>query len=262
MHNLMHKLKIISLASLSLFLVILLIVFFQRPSSLVENIPEVEHASEPVPDFSAYTDVTEKKQAFFDYLRPAVESQNKYLLRVRQFVQAMQAKLNHGEALSESQQADLDWLLEEYRVDKDQGMAEIFTALLRRIDVIPLELVLVQAANESGWGTSRFATEGYNFFGMWCYAEGCGFVPKRRNVGAVHEVAKYDDLSDAMYSYVRNLNRHPAYAKLRAIRAQLRSSQQDISAIKLSEGLEDYSERGEEYIQELQHMIITNRELI
>ena len=42
----------------------------------------------------------------------------------------------------------------------------------------------MQAANESAWGTSRFARIGLNFFGQWCYSKGCGMVPKRRNTGA------------------------------------------------------------------------------
>ena len=258
----MHKIKIVSLAALSVFLLIVFILIFQPSPSIVEDFPEVEHASDPVPDFSVYADVTDKKQAFFDYLRPAVEAQNAYLLRVRQYIQGLQAKVAQGESLSEGQQEEIDWLVNEYRVDEDQRQRQVFDALLRRIDIIPVELVLVQSANESAWGTSRFAVEGYNFFGMWCFVENCGFVPNRRNEGAIHEVAKYDDLSSAMYSYMRNLNRHPAYEKLRTIRAQLRNTQQDITAMKLAEGLEDYSERGEEYIDELQNMIRTNRELI
>ncbi|WP_371193072.1 glucosaminidase domain-containing protein [Glaciecola sp. SC05] len=258
----MHKLKIISAASFCLLLLISLIIYLQPKPSLVADIPQVENATEPVPDFKQFDDVTEKKQAFFDYLRPAVDAQNEYILRVRNYLQGLRAKLVAQEPLSDDQQAEIDWLVEEYRVDTDQASLAILDTLLRRIDIIPAELVLVQSANESAWGTSRFAVEGYNFFGMWCFVEDCGFVPRRRNEGAIHEVAKYDDLSSAMYSYMRNLNRHPAYTELRAIRARLRNNQQEITAIKLAEGLSRYSERGEEYILELQQMIRINEELI
>lgn len=258
----MHKIKIISLALISVLLVIGLIYWSQQSPSIVTTIPVVENAKEPVPDFAEIEDITNKKQAFFDYLRPAIDAQNEYLTNLRNYLQGLRAKAVANEALNDEQQAELDWLIEEYRIDTDHELIAIFDVLLRRIDIIPVELVLVQSANESAWGTSRFAKEGYNFFGMWCFVEGCGFVPNRRGEGAIHEVAKFDDLSRAVYSYMRNLNRHPAYRELRAIRARLRANQQEITAIKLSEGLLRYSERGHEYVDELQQMIRVNKELI
>ncbi|MFC4699422.1 glucosaminidase domain-containing protein [Glaciecola siphonariae] len=256
----MHKSK--ALLGAVLVILIGLLIWFRPQPSLVETIPAVEHADDPVPDFKQYEDVRDKKQAFFEYLKPAVVAQNDYFREVRQFLKELQAKVDGGNGLSSDEQEQLNWLIDEYRVETDQDLDAAFTTLLRRVDIIPVELVLVQSANESAWGTSRFAVEGYNFFGMWCFVEDCGFVPKRRNEGAIHEVAKYDDLSAAMYSYMRNLNRHPAYKELRAIRAELRASNKPITAMKLAEGLVQYSERGEEYIEELQQMIRVNRELI
>jgi Bax protein len=254
--------KIITLTLLSILIVVGTLFFAQQSPSIVTDLPVVENASEPVPDFADIENVSDKKEAFFDYLRPAVEAQNEYLLNLRNYLQGLRAKAVANEPLNDEQQEELEWLLKEYRVDADQELIAIFDALLRRIDVIPIELVLVQSANESAWGTSRFAREGYNFFGVWCFVEGCGFVPNRRNEGAAHEVAKYDDLSRAVYSYMRNLNRHPAYKELRAIRTRLRANQQEITAMKLAEGLLRYSERGHEYVDELQQMIRINQELI
>ena len=137
-----------------------------------------------------------------------------------------------------------------------------FRQLLRRVDIIPADLVLVQAANESAWGISRFAQQGFNFYGLWCFRTGCGFVPRQRERGAAHEVAKFKSLAHATYTYMRNLNRHPAYKHLRDIRNQLRLHQKPITGMALSEGLIQYSERGEDYIEELQQMIRFNRDLI
>ena len=138
----------------------------------------------------------------------------------------------------------------------------ILQMLLQKIDVLPVELVLVQAANESAWGTSRFARKGYNFFGLWCFTKGCGFVPNRRNDDASHEVAKFENLSQATYTYMRNLNRHDAYKDLREIRSRLRANQIAISGVALAEGLMKYSERGAAYVEELQNMIKYNEEFL
>lgn len=258
----MHKLKIVLISLISVVMLIVGILWLQPAPSIVEDIPSVEYANEPVPDFNQYTQVKEKKQAFFDYLKPAVDTQNQYIKTIRQYVQGLQAKHISGESFSESQQEEFDWLVNEYRVGKSQTTDQMFTELLRKIDIIPSELVLVQTANESAWGTSRFATKGYNFFGIWCFTKGCGFVPSRRNDGAAHEVAKFDDLSSAMYAYMRNLNSHPAYKDLRLIRQQQRNNQKPITAYSLAGGLLKYSERGDEYVDELRHMMKINEELI
>ena len=166
------------------------------------------------------------------------------------------------EPLSKDDVERLTWLEEEYRVKSTQPLKVKLPALLQKIDVLPVELVLVQAANESAWGTSRFARKGYNFFGLWCFSKGCGFVPNRRNEGASHEVAKFDSLSRATYTYMRNLNRHDAYADLREIRSRLRANQIPITGVALAEGLMNYSERGAAYVEELQTMIRFNEEFL
>jgi Bax protein len=130
--------------------------------------------------------------------------------------------------------------------------------LIRRVDSIPEALILVQAANESGWGASRFAQQGYNFFGLWCFKKGCGFVPRQRDDDAKHEVAKFTDLSHAVMTYMRNLNRHYAYKDLRMIRENLRQDGKPVTARALASGLLSYSERGQEYINELKSMLRVN----
>ena len=261
----MHKretFKIVLITIGVLAVIVINAIIFNEETQDILDVPETIKAKKPVPDFSVYTQVEDKKAAFFNYLRPEVEKQNAYLLTLRHYVQTLYRKALAEEPFSEDDITRLAWLEKEYRVKSSDPLNTKLLNLLQKIDVLPAELVLVQAANESAWGTSRFAREGYNFFGMWCFVEDCGFVPKRRNEGAVHEVAKYDDLSQAMYSYMRNLNRHPAYKDLRDIRAQLRNSGKEVTANALVEGLTRYSERGEEYIHELQQMIRVNRDLI
>ena len=55
-----------------------------------------------------------------------------------------------------------------------------------------------------------------------------------------------------------NLNTFPSYQHLRDIRLELREEGQPIDGITLSEGLDSYSQRGDEYIEELQSMIHSN----
>lgn len=215
--------------------------------------------SSPVPDFRQFQRVTDKKKAFFNYLKPEVERQNQRILMLRSKIIMLQERVSSGAAVSASELSKLKQVCENYKVKCNKLNDNVFKRLLRKVDIIPVELVLVQAANESAWGTSRFARQGYNFFGLWCFRKGCGFVPRRRDDESAHEVARFGSLSEGVRKYLRNLNRHPAYEEMRVIRSVLRNNQQTITPSALIEGLLSYSERGQAYIEELHAMIRVNR---
>lgn len=227
----------------------------------VDEFEVYEFIEEDMPDFSSMHDIAEKKTRFFNYLLPAIAYQNRIIIEKRNFLFEVQASITKDIPISQKDKSKLARLAQEYRVNSGQ-LATTVNSLLKRVDVIPAELVLMQAANESAWGTSRFAKQGYNFFGLWCFKKGCGFVPLRRNEGAEHEVAKFKNLQHAVTTYFRNINRHQAYSKLRSIRYSLRQENQHISAEALAHGLERYSERGDEYIKELINMIRFNRKFL
>jgi Bax protein len=260
----MHKLQINRLKTLGFYGFAILLALWALLYPFIAQKYISEYSSTPrsksdVPNFSSYKNVTEKKQAFFAYLMPEVKIQNELVLEERHFVLSMQQKLKLQQPFSTQQQQKLQKLKFKYRVDGELSETQAFEILLRRVDIIPPELVLVQAANESAWGTSRFARQGYNFFGLWCFKRGCGFVPNDRDDDADHEVARFDSLSQSVQRYIRNLNRHRAYKELRGIRQDLRNNQQEITAEALAMGLISYSERGQDYIDELLSMIKVNR---
>ncbi|TVP57496.1 MAG: bax protein [Halomonadaceae bacterium] len=212
-------------------------------------------ANTPLPDFSQYQVIDERKEAFFDYLFPRIVLANKAVLDLREHLRGLQAK-------DELTAQDLEWLqsqADRLRVPGENGSNEQMKALALRLDVVAPSLMLAQAANESSWGTSRFATRGNNLFGQWCWTEGCGHVPERRPDGARHEVAHYDYPYRSIRSYIANLNRHEAYGELRDVRAGQRQAGDGADGLQLAEGLESYSERGTAYVREIQAMINFNQ---
>jgi len=212
-----------------------------------------------VPDFSSIQDVTQKKISFFDFLQPYIDEENARVERLRAELLRVIDKIRQAQALSYEETQFLQDLSLTYQVETDNLYAPGFlNTLVRRVDVIPPSLVLAQAANESAWGTSRFAVEGFNFFGQWCYTEGCGLVPQRRRPTAYHEVKSFSSIQDSVNAYFMNLNTFPSYQEMRKIRKELRDLQKPIDGISLAEGLSKYSERGEDYINELRSMIHYN----
>mgnify|MGYP006157714319 CR=1 FL=1 len=215
-----------------------------------------------LPDFDSITDITEKKRTFFNYLRPYVKRENARLRSLRQQLLDIHDKKQKRLRISLEEYAFLYSLYDEFRMDVAESDINMLDELLKRVDVIPESLVLMQAANESAWGTSRFAIEGYNFFGQWCFREGCGLIPLNRAEDQFHEVAKFDSPAASIRSYFYNLNTFHTYEQLRQIRAQHRAENRPLRGEALAHGLSAYSERGHEYIEEITAMIRFNRRLL
>ena len=211
-------------------------------------------AKAPLPDFSTISDTIEKKAAFFSYLYPRIVLVNTRILIQRQYLFDLADKQDFNSD-------EIDWLEQHasrLRITAPLGSDEMFDQLSLKLDIIPPSLILAQAANESAWGTSRFAVSGNNLFGQWCFSQGCGLVPASRVEGANHEVARFTSPYQSIRSYAQNLNRHPTYRPLRAIRNQTRSNNETLEGIAMAAGLMGYSERGEDYVKEIRSMIRFN----
>ena len=102
--------------------------------------------------------------------------------------------------------------------------------LLVRVDVLPVSLVLAQAALESGWGTSRFAQEGHAYFGERTYDEDAPGIEPKRAEG--FKVKAFDNAALSVRSYMRTLNTHRAYRALRLKRAAMGVQSPKISSSK------------------------------
>lgn len=215
------------------------------------------------PDFSTYQDVYTKKLRFFSWLLPLVDDENERLAGLRQRLDYIHDHVRWGRPLDTEDRAWLAEVSREFGVNGiDPENEEFWPLIRRRVDILPDHLVLVQAANESAWGTSRFAREGNNLFGQWCFRQGCGLVPNDRPEGEVYEVAKFDSVDESIASYMHNLNTGRVYRELREIRAAHREAGEDPEASELAEGLMRYSERGQDYIDELRAMIRHNDDVI
>jgi Bax protein len=212
-----------------------------------------------LPDFVNTQDIKKKKKQFFNFLRPTIEEENQKLLNIRIQLKRWRIKLSLEKKLSQRELKEIGNLIKNYKVKGKYSLLEQLDELLIRIDIVPTPLVLVQAANESGWGTSRFARIGLNFFGIWCFRPGCGMIPNDRNHSAKHEVAAFNSVDKAVKRYLNNINTNNAYIVLRTIRKQLRAQNQPLQPKILATGLLAYSERGTDYVLEIIAMIRHNR---
>ncbi len=219
-------------------------------------------AVDTIPDFEDFDSVKEKKKRFFDFMRPLIEAENARVLKQRKRFLRLYAKHQRGEEFSPEEESRLQKLIKEYRANRvASSRVDIWEVLRRRIDIIPVPLALVQAANESGWGTSRFARLGNNMFGQWCFEESCGIVPRDRIEGKNHRVAKYETVNRSVRSYIRNINTSHAYREFRELRMKQRENGQKLDSYRLVEGLLKYSSRREDYLAEIRAMLRVNAPL-
>jgi len=219
-----------------------------------------QRPGEPPPIWPLPEDPTEARKAkLVNALLPAIQKNNRRLMRNREYALSLRDKLNNDKPFDDN---DLKWLAsmgKRYRLPQQAPDAAWMDLLLRRLDIIPADLALAQAAMESAWGTSRFAEEGNNYFGQWCFKKGCGLVPAQRPTGASYEVASFDDIEDSVRGYMRNLNSHPRYTQLRILREQARNQNRPPTGRELAAGLHGYSAIGDTYIKTLRALIRANR---
>ena len=226
-----------------------------------ENIPPslmtLSAPSTEPPDFQAISDTKARKAAFFAFLRPMIAHENSLITQKRHALLSLKKKLTQATSLSAREQQLVAQWAEQFDVPATPLKAAV-AELEPRINVIPEALILAQAASESAWGTSRFAREGNNYFGQWCFSKGCGLVPKQRKTGAIHEVAKFKNAQASVHAYFNNLNSFRAYKSLRDIRQTLSVNDHPIKAKALLPGLRHYSERGDAYLKEINAIINHN----
>jgi Bax protein len=210
------------------------------------------------PDFSDLP-LEEKKAQFFAYLSPMVSAVNFKLAAERDRVAQLRTINARGERLGWAERRWLKRLALRLEVDFDtMGLAEALETLHRRAGVVPESIGLVQAAVESGWGTSRFAIEGNNYFGQRCYQARCGMVPEGLPDNEEFGLASFASPADSVESYILNLNTHDSYTEFRDLRNKLRINDQPITGLALVAGLANYSERGDDYVGQIASMIRDN----
>ena len=147
------------------------------------------------------------------------------------------------------------WLkrrFKEYKID-DQDLSK----LKMRMDIIPVSIAIAQAANESGWGTSRFALEGNALFGQWTWSKK-GISPKNKDPNKTHKILQFQILKASVRAYKNNLNTHNAYKEFREVRAQLRQEDKQIVGLDLTKYLKNYASIGEKYVRILEDIIEKN----
>ena len=199
------------------------------------------------------------QSAFINKMQSLIKKHNRFIQSKRQQILYYQKIVLHGGHLTPLQENKLIMYAKDYYVKSCSLLSlahnTCFKDLLNRVNTLPASLVIAQAINESNWGQSRFAKEGNNYFGIWCYQKGCGMVPRSRPKGQHYEVRRFDSAAASIAAYFKILNTHQTYVLLRSIRAKAIAEGKVATAYQLVEGLEGYSTRRQAYVVSIRHLI-------
>jgi Bax protein len=224
----------------------------------IREIPRIEitHIPERWQKQSPHIPVNDKKNVFFRLAVPGILIANEKITADRKQL------LNKIKNNKTKEDQWLFHLAKKYKVIRENDHAlnkNDIAMLINRVDIIPPSLSLAQAAEESGWGTSRFAILGNALFGQWDFS-GKGIKPKnqRKELGN-YGIARFDTPQQSIEAYILNLNTHRAYKKLRDKRASMRKNNNKPTGWELAKTLDKYSERGIHYIEGLHNIMRYNK---
>jgi uncharacterized FlgJ-related protein len=105
---------------------------------------------------------------------------------------------------------------------------------IRKEQQIPTVLIIAQAIVESDYGTSRFAREGNNLFGIRIWSQN-GILPLKQDPSIKWRVKTYKSKCNSVKDYINILNNNHHYLEFRNVRQRTKDP------IKLAETLENYS---------------------
>ena len=200
--------------------------------------------------------INDKKNIFFRLTGSGILQANEKIMSEREHL------LN---AIDKNDIDENEWLASlgvKYKVIKqesDKLDKPALAELRKRVDIVPPSLALAQAAEESGWGTSRFAIQGNSLFGQWDFS-GKGLKPReQRTELGNYGIAVFDSPQDSIEAYMLNLNTHNAYQRMRQKRAVFRQQNKRPTGWDLAKTLDKYSERGVGYVKSLHAIMSYNR---
>ena len=199
-------------------------------------------------DLKTLGDTRARRDLFIKIILPLILNENEKITEDRKKL----FKILNKNFNSPGERVWLKRRFKEYKID-DQDLSK----LKMRMDIIPVSLAIAQAANESGWGTSRFALEGNALFGQWTWSKK-GLSPKNQDPDTSHKILQFQILKASVRAYKNNLNTHNAYREFRETRAKLRQENKPITGLDLTKYLKNYASIGVKYVEILESIIIKN----
>ncbi len=201
-------------------------------------------------NLSDMTDIEARKQAYIAIVLPLA-------LAVNTGIQEERDRLLSLGYQGSIEMIDDPWV--QALAEKYYEMDGSIETLLSKVAPIPVDMILAQSIEETGWGTSRFALKINALFGQRVWNdEADGLVPYQRDEDESFKVRGFESLRESIASYALNLNRHHKYSDMRLQRQVIMEEQAQPSGMDLMPHLQAYSTERSKYIRNIKRLISDN----
>lgn len=201
---------------------------------------------------------SKKKIEFIKTLLPIIAFENQKIVIERNKLLEIKKFIESNNTLNTIDILYLENIAKKYSVDVNKKhKIDLINDLLNHVNIIPNSIVLAQAVNESGWGSSRFAKEYNALFGQYTYDVNKGVIPYEREEGKKHLIKNFISIDKSVESYFININSHYAYEDFRNIRSNINFNKLNESVKLLTKALDVYAE-DKSYVKIINAIIESN----
>ena len=166
--------------------------------------------------------------------------ENEQILNERILFLLLKEKFDKGEKWTSEEQAYFDYLVDKYDAIVLKTVSTKINDLILKIDEIPPSLAVVQTGLDTDFGQKNMESP----FGQMGWLDNKTYAP-----------IKYENLSDAVREYVKEMNATPNYDSWRSMRALKTYQQTPQITYHLATELNTYRPEDVEYLEKLRKLL-------
>ena len=193
---------------------------------------------------------------FYEMLLPVVLKANEALIAEREQVLRLKKEFDEKGDLTQESMDELKKWIERYDVKLSDDLDTLFNTLIPRVDGVTPTLLLTMAAEDSGFGTSRYARE-YNAIFNQRDWDGKGAIPdEKQKEGPQYRIKIFPSLYEAVLSEIHYLNTNGYFENYRIARAKYRRTDNMMRGYSIAHLLINFPYRPMKYPDILKHLIL------
>lgn len=217
------------------------------PRIFVQSVPS---------DFNKKKFDEERPALFYEMLLPVILKANEALIVEREQVLRLRKEFDETGDLTPESMTELNKWIERYDVKRSDDLGTLFNTLVPRVDAVTPTLLLTMAAEDSGFGTSRYARE-YNAIFNQRDWNGNGAVPdEAQKEGPQYRIKVFPSLYEAVLSEIHYLNTNGYFENYRIAREKYRRTGNLMRGYSIAHLLINFPYRPMKYPDILKHLIL------
>jgi len=193
---------------------------------------------------------------FYELLLPVVLKANETVAAEREQVEALKKEFDTTGDLTPESMEELKKWIARYDVKDSEDLNTLFSSLIERVDIVSPTLLLAMAAEDSGFGTSRYARE-YNAVFHQRDWDGNGAVPDEpQKEGPQYRIKIFPSLYEAVLSQIHYLNTNGYFGNYRMARGQYRRTRNQIRGYSIAHLLINFPYKPLKYPDIIKYLIM------